>query len=275
MPKEADFSRDGTRVLCLSKKGQLQVWSLDPLEAREKIEFRNEATRLIVLQRSDHGFCIFKRDLEVLDLSQSQARVVDRLKMRFLREITDARANKDESMLAVAFARDRENQTEIRLFKVDFPKTLVSIANIVDISTDIEVMDFSVDNMYLMYKEIGMQKVFYDLLNFKPNDVLGQLFDPPFMSTGLVLSPSVAQLANIQTDGNELSVLVLAGRKSLLVGDNYGTIRVFDFPCKNPQWGKIYPHHVAEVSSLKVSSDGNWALSASSYDRYEGLSAGL
>ena len=243
------------------------VWVLDPLEVRETLDFQRESVRLIILQKSDAGFCVLRNEVAVLDLAGERVRDMESLRVKTLRKMTDGRVSEDETMLAVAYEEDAENLSEIRIFKIEQDLRLTSLVSIVEISTPVEIMDFTKDNTYLMYKEVGLQQVYFDLLNLKSNDALGQLFDPPFMTSGLALSPSVSQLSILQNEENQITCMVLAGRRTLIAGDQLGTIRLFEFPCKSHHWSKIYTDHLGPICSLKVSKNEDWAMSVSYYDR--------
>jgi hypothetical protein len=231
------------------------------------MRFALPAVRLIIFRMSDRGLCIFTNDIIGLDLSKNRVEIDPILSLKLLRSISDARLSPDETFVALSIEADPENKAEIRIYRVDPLKGLVSVSTIEEILSPVQVMDFSSDNMFLMYKETLAQKVFYDLLNFKKNDTLGQNFDPPFSSTGLALSPSVSALNRYQSQEHFFTALARIGQKSLLVADSLGTLRVFAFPCKDAPWHKIYTDHIGPLSVLKVSVNQQMVLTASSYDR--------
>lgn len=267
VPLEADFSIDKSRIFSLSQFGEFVSWSLKPFEALDHIRFDATSIRLIVLRHSQRVFCVFEHQIICLDVSSKKIERRPKFCMDILRRVTDARINKEETLMAIALAENPENKAEIRIFKIDENKGFISLSTVGEIESPILVMDFTIDNTYMMYKELLGQRVFYDLLNFKKNDTLGQNFDPLFLTTGLLLSPSAANLLRLQTDENQFTVFTLAGSKSLIAADQVGTLRVFPFPSRDGVWTKTYQEHTSRIVSLKVSEDGSMAITCSSYDR--------
>lgn len=242
-------------------------WSLSPFECLDYFRFNSTSIRLVVFKLNTWVFCVFEHQIICLDVKSKKLEKKETLSMNILRVVTDARINKEETLLAIALAENQENKTEIRIFKIDEKKGFMSLSTVQEIESPIEIMDFTTDSTYLMFKETLGQRVFYDLLNFKKNDTLGQTFDPPFRSTGLLLSPSASNLLRLQTDDNKFTVFCLAGSRSLVATDEIGTIRIFPFPNKNGVWTKTYQDHTSRIVSFKVSEDGTLAISCSSYDR--------
>jgi WD40 repeat protein len=267
VPLEADFSSDKLKAFSLSQRGEFVSWSLSPFECLDYIRFDAPSIRLHVFKQNTWVFCVFEHQIVCLDVKSKKLERKEKLCMNILRVVTDARVNKEESLFAIALAENQENKTEIRIFKLDETKGFISLSTVEEIESPIEIMDFTTDSTYLMFKEILGQRVFYDLLNFKKNDTLGQNFDPPFLTTGLLLSPSAANLLRLQTDDNRFTVFTLAGNKSLVATDEIGTIRIFPFPNKDGMWTKTYQDHTSRIVSLKISEDGTHAISCSSYDR--------
>lgn len=212
-------------------------------------------------------FCVFEHQVVCLNAKSKKLERFEKLSMNILRVVTDARINKEESLIAIALAESQEYKTEIRIFRIDEKKGYISLSTVEEIESPIEILDFTIDSTYLMYKEVLVQRVFYDLLNFKKNDTLGQNFDPQFLTSGLMLSPAASNLLKLQSDDNRFTVFTLAGTKSLIAADEIGTIRIFPFPNKEGLWTKIYQDHTSRIVSLKVSTDQKYAISCSSYDR--------
>jgi hypothetical protein len=248
-------------------KGEFVSWSLSPFEALDYIKFDAPSIRMIATRKTDWVFCVFEHEVVCLDVSTRKLDRKPLLSMKVLRTVTDSRINKDETLFAIALAENEENKAEIRIFKIDEEKGFISLSTVEEIEFPIEIMDFTTDSTYMMYKETLGQRVFYDLLNFKKNDTLGQNFDPSFLTTGLLLSPSVANLLRLQTDDNRFTTFTLAGSRSLVATDEIGCIRIFPFPSKDGVWTKTYQDHTSRIVSFKVSQDGKLAISCSSYDR--------
>lgn len=251
----------------MSSRGEFCCWQLEPLESVAVQRFDQPSVRLLVFKQFDLVACVFEHQLVSLDSSRNDFRKIERLSMNSLRKISDARISSNEKLLALALEENSESKAEIRIFQIDQDIGLTSIETIKDISSPIQIMDFTVDNTYLMYKEVLGQRCFYDLLNFKMNDYLGQNFDPLFMGSGMLLSPSVASLSRLQTDTNRFVAFELPTPQSLLAVDEVGTLRVFRHPSADASWTKAYLHHASAISSLHLSANRRLAVTCSGYDR--------
>lgn len=65
-----------------------------------------------------------------------------------------------------------------------------------------------------------------------------------------------------------MTCLVKAGDRSLIACDEIGTIRIFEYPCENKGYYRMYPQHLNYINTCHVSSDGNYIITSSSFDRY-------
>lgn len=251
----------------LSMQGEFCSWQLEPLESKSIMRFDQPSIRLLVFKLADLVMCVFEHQIVGLDVARGTPKQVAYMSMNSLRKISDARLSNSEAMLALALSEDSENKAEIRIYQVDLQVGLVNVETIRDISSPVQIMDFTIDNTYLMYKEALGQRCFYDLLNFKRNDYLGQNFDPKFMSSGMLLSPSAANIARLQSPANRFVAFAMPTAQSLLAIDDIGTIRLFQYPSADASWTKVYQHHASAVSSVALSADGQLAVTCSSYDR--------
>lgn len=64
-----------------------------------------------------------------------------------------------------------------------------------------------------------------------------------------------------------MTCLVRAGHKSIIAADQIGTIRIFEYPCLNTGYYRIYSQHLSFIRLLRVSKSGEYLLSSSSIDK--------
>lgn len=94
-----------------------------------------------------------------------------------------------------------------------------------------------------MYKDNLGQKCFFDLSNMKKNDTLAIEFDIDWVSEGIKISEKRKGLDVHYREDCSVTCLVKAGDHSLIACDEIGTIRIFEYPCENSGYYKIYSQH--------------------------------
>lgn len=270
VPCEVCFDRSGNRLFSLSLRGEFVIWRLNPLELKLKQQIGEDSVRLIALRTIDFVFCVFQKEIVGLLIEQNSSSVERNvgLSRPFIREISDARVNIEDSLMAVAFLEDADEFPSVRIFKIDWEKGLDFLCSIEDLTSQIEIMDFTADDTYLMFKEVQGQKVFFDLQTQRKIDTLGQIFDPEFLTTGLQLSESVQLLSEYETPNMRFRMMVRVGNNSVLVGDTLGTLQVFGFPIEDFPGNKLYTEHLSEIKSISLTLDRKRAVTTSTYDRY-------
>ena len=266
-PREAGFDKKNECLYCLSKNGELSSWRYPSLERKENLKLGVNSVRLLVCCHSPTVVCVFRNEVMCLDSSKDYLEPLPVLRLKLLRDITDARINGEESLLALALAASSESKSEIQIYKIDALKGLSCLASIEGLISAVEVMDFTADNVYLMFKETLGQKVFFDLLNLRPNDLLGQSFDPPFISTGLSLSPHLSHLGSHLKGEVEYTAVCRIASRSIATGDTCGMLRLFPFPATSAPGSKLYAHHLSRIESVSLSHRQDLLVSTSSYDR--------
>jgi hypothetical protein len=70
---------------------------------------------------------------------------------------------------------------------------------------------------------------------------------------------------------NTIGRVVQLGARYVLVADQIGTLRLFEYPCSAKRVGELhlrcYSEHMNFVRCLEVSQDGRWVASVSEVDR--------
>lgn len=246
IPKEVNFSADNTRVYCITENGLFSGWELQPLNLLKSHHWNKPTVTMIVLQkprkRQQEGgnravnpevIIAFKSEIKVFDTDLSRWSEVHGFSETSQRDITDVKVSEDETKMAVAYAADGEGNSFIDIFRIDFnSQKFISTSKIENISSDVEFLDFSVDNFFLLYKDKVNQKCFYDLSSLKKSDALGVEMDIEWMSDGIKLSEKTSELDKLCEDDNSFRCMVKVVDKSpdgkVEKGGDKGSIIVTD-----------------------------------------------
>lgn len=190
VPKEADFSAIEDRIYCITSKGMFTSWDYETMRSLVRIPFDMATTTMIVLKNHELIIIAFEKQIVVLDVSKREmSETIDGFTVETQFNLTDVKVSLNEEFMAVAIAPSEETNAKIELYTINFEKKeFVSKKTIEGIFSEIEFMDFSTDNYYLMYKDSIGQKCFFDLANNKKNDTLAIDFDIEWVSEGIKIS---------------------------------------------------------------------------------------
>jgi hypothetical protein len=148
----------------------------------------------------------FEKSLKVLDIHEDSAvQSIESFNLEFSLATSDIRVNVDESMIAIAMAPNYEVCAEIKIYTVDFSEKKFELYySISNISSSIEFMDFSSDNVFLMYMDNITKKCYFDLKNKVKNESenLSMKYDVEWISEGLKTSEKIRGLAPCYTEDN-------------------------------------------------------------------------
>jgi WD40 repeat protein len=255
-------------IFCITEKGLFTAWELPTLKRAASIYFGMTTVTMIVLKRFDKRIIIaFEHQILVLNIDPFEK--VKDFNLECQKLITDVKVSKHEEKMAVAFAADQEGSAYIEIFKIDHTANkFISSSKIENIASKIEFMDFSEDNYYLMYKDNVTQKCFYDLTNSKKNDTLAIDFDMEWVSEGIKLSEKTSELEKYCEEDNTFRCMVRAGKESLIVTDEIGTIRIFEYPSqKGRGYYKLYTQHLSFITTCHISKNQEYLVTASRLDR--------
>lgn len=226
IPKEADFSAAGDKIYCITSKGMFTSWDYATMRSLVRIPFGMPTTTMIVLNNHDLIIIAFEKKVVVLDVSRRESsETIDGFTVETQFNLTDVKVSLNEEFMAIAIAPSEETNAKIELYTINFDKKeFISKKTIEGIFSEIEFMDFSTDNYYLMYKDSIGQKCFFDLANNKKNDTLAIDFDIEWVSEGIKISEKRRGLDPWYRENNNVTNLVRAGKKSLIATDEIGTV---------------------------------------------------
>ena len=227
IPKEVDFSAEGDRIFCVTQKGLFTSWDYLSMKSLFSKNFSLITVTMCVLKRNPYIVLAFEKEIIVLDITNiGSAEIVKGFGCETQHDITDVKISLNEEFMAVALAPSKESNAKIDLYTINFDKKeFISKKSIEGIYSEIEFMDFSTDNYYLMYKDNIGQKCFFDLANNKKNDTLAIDFDIEWVSEGIKISEKRRGLDPWYKEDNTVTCLVRAGSRTLIATDEIGTVR--------------------------------------------------
>lgn len=269
IPKDIDFDSSCQRVFCITERGLFSSYSFKTLELLYQKAFGRSATGMIVLKSRLYIIIAFDRELIVLNVENlANAEPIPSFSITDFTLVTsDVKLSYDEKMLALAMAPSEDKNTEIYLYYIDYENLRFNKFKTIDTTiSSILFMDFSSDNIYLMFMDNIGKKQFLDLKEGQELNKI-DLQNTEWISEGLKISDKRRGLDPNYTEENNVTCLVRAGHKSIIAADQIGTIRIFEYPCLNTGYYRIYSQHLSFIRLLRVSKSGEYLLSSSSIDK--------
>lgn len=267
-PLDVDFDSNCQRIFCITEDGLFSSWSFDTLEQLFQVNFKSKTTAMLVLKSRMYVIISFETKIVVMNTESRENPVeMPTFTMNFTLVTSDMRVNFDEKMLAVAMAPNDKTNTAIDIYAIDYEQRKFTIYfHVPGISSSILFMDFSSDNVYLLYMDNIGKKHYIDLKD-KIKDPKLDLKSVEWISEGLKISDKRRGLDPNYTEENNVTCLVRGGRNSIIAADQIGTIRIFEYPCVATGYYRIYNQHLSFIRTLHVSKNGEYLVSSSSIDK--------
>ena len=243
IPTETDFSPNSDRIFCITETGLFTILDFATLRMLYRKNFSNPTTAMIIFKNHPLALLAFETSLIVLDIKDKHiAFEIDSYRLKFDIIASSVKVSRNEEFLAVAFAPNERMNTKIEIYNVNTEESkLVFRYKIENINSSIEYMDFSTDNFLLMYKDSIGKSSFFDLSDLQnKDDQPGVEYDIEWMSDGLKTSENRIGLDPCYTEENMIMKLSRVGRQSLIAADEIGTIRLFEYPCKQTGYYQLY-----------------------------------
>jgi hypothetical protein len=136
---------------------------------------------------------------------------------------------------------------------------------------EIEFLDFSTDEKYLLYKdkfeEIGM----IYLVTLKRINTIFVEMKIEWQTEGLRISPKAQRIYCSYNCENRITTISKLSQNYILVGDEMGTLRIFPYPPDNHRLGELhtncYTHHMNKINSIKQHKELTYVATTAVYDR--------
>lgn len=139
------------------------------------------------------------------------------------------------------------------------------------LSSEVEFLDFSVDSRYLLFKDRSEDLGIVECKELKRINTIFIEYDIEWSSDGRILNEKAMNIHACYHRENTITKILQLQDKYVLVGDQMGSLRLFDYPCESKRVGELhlrcYSQHMNMVSCLEGSNDGKWVASASQLDR--------
>lgn len=268
IPKDVDLDSSRQRIFCITERGLFSSWSFQTMELLYQRAFNMQSTAMIVLKSHLYIIITFEKRVIVLDVkNHKEAKEIPSFAMDLSLVSSDTRVSYDEKMLAVAMAPNDTINTKISIFSINYDEcTFEEYHTVEGISSSILFMDFSSDNVYLLYMDNIGKKHNIDLKD-KRKDTRIELKDIEWISEGLKISDKRSGIDTFYTEENNVTCLVRAGRRSLIVADQIGSVRIFEYPCSSTGYYRMYNHHLNFIRTMHVSKNGEYLISTSTIDK--------
>ena len=136
-----------------------------------------------------------------------------------------------------------------------------------NLNTNVDYLDFSTDNFYLLYKDVSDEIAIIDLSIQKKINSLYVEFELEWCSDGKKLDEKAKGIHSCYTDENRILKITPIGEKSIAVTDEMGTIRIFPYPCLSGSYQRIYTDHLIYVNQCIASPDKETLVTTSEVDK--------
>jgi hypothetical protein len=87
----------------------------------------------------------------------------------------------------------------------------------------------------------------------------------------LRLSPSAQSIYYSYSCENKITALARLGPNKLIVGDQMGTVRIFDYPCPDDKLGELHLHcycvHMNDIAEILVHPQMTYVITIGLQDR--------
>ena len=186
VPRACDFSHDSQYVFCISELGLFNVYSLSQLELVHQQHFKSRTVDMKVT--AAHVIIAFEDRVTVIANQHGFNKVLLRTsfnqKLNYLKVSTDSSFN---DWFAIALQKASDSPSRIEIYKMknkNFEKLFTKQTE------QVEFLDFSTDNLFLLAKDVTGNFSFFSLKNHKDIQTLGSDFDSgiEWQSEGLRLS---------------------------------------------------------------------------------------
>lgn len=187
IPRACEFSSNSQLVFNLSELGLLNVYTMSQLDLVHQHHFHKQTVDMKVTY--SHLIIAFEFEVMILQNSdnfkQVQKPISSNKQISYLKVSTDSNLN---DWMALAFKQSSEYKPLIEIYKWK-SKTFEKLTQI-EIEHNVDFIDFSVNNYFMLYKDVSGNFNFYSLKNHKKIETLGADFDTgiEWQSEGLRLS---------------------------------------------------------------------------------------
>lgn len=218
VPRAVDFSRNLQFVFLLTENGPFFIYEFKTLKLIKRIDFANKAVTMLVL--SDMIILVFERKIITLDCGPAFERMLNYEKDTLV-SIHKAKINTLQDMIVLALNAESDIPFMIEVYKIEDELT-----KFFSVQTDeICLLDFSVNNLYLMYQELNGKSFILNLTVSKLEVQMLDNDDPiEWMGDGFHLNEKRKFIGSSYNEDSEIVNIIKIGERALAVSDELGTV---------------------------------------------------
>ena len=136
---------------------------------------------------------------------------------------------------------------------------------------ELEYLDISLDDHYLLLKDRFEDSGIIQIVEFRRMNTIFIEFSLTWRSHGIRLNQDALNIHSCYNKQNPIAQILYLTDNHLLVGDQLGTLRIFDYPVQDKKLGQLhlacYTDHLNVINGLEISSNKKWVISMSQMDR--------
>lgn len=270
VPKSIKFSANSQKIYILTQEGLFSAWHLKSLKLTFMRHFQRKTHSLLVCKKQQQIIIAFEQQIIMLDASKSDFPDLPQNQLSFNSNISDVKLNYKEEILGVALDPSQmEQNIKIILYRLDAERHVFEKFKIIDSSNRIEFIDFSTDHQYMIYKDRRDELVLIDQSSWDKENQQNLEFNIEWCSDGQKVHKNSQGIHLFYGEENKLLCITQLSDSAVVVTDEIGTIRVFNYPCATGtgnQYIQCYVDHQNMVSQCVLSYDKNYLITSSETD---------
>lgn len=156
----------------------------------------------------------------------------------------------------------------------EFGKSRDPYHTLSNLKHEIDYIDFSLDDKYFLFKdkyeEIGMINLDSEKDYRRINTIFVEMAIE-WQEEGLRISPKGQKIYYSYSCENKITTLTRLGKDKIIVGDEMGTVRIFDYPCPDDRLGELhlfcYSNHMNDIQIIRVHPGLSHVITTALQDR--------
>lgn len=150
-------------------------------------------------------------------------------------------------------------------------KSIVEKFVVVNLKYEIEFLDFSRDSRYLLFKDSFEELGMVNLQTYKRINTIFVEMGVEWEAEGLRISPHGQRIYCAYSRDNKITNVRRLGSSHIIIGDEMGTLRIFEYPCPEDRLGELhtgcYSAHMNFIKNIAIHPTQPYVLSSAVYDR--------
>jgi len=205
VPRCVGFSGNSELIYMISKQGYFTVWQFKILKKVHDVHYNLPTQSMIVFKKSQIVIVAFLQKIQFIDCNDAYS-VLGKATKICSANIQDIKLSFNEEILAVALSPKQDQNARIDIFRVsDGEELFAPYKSIENLTNNIEFIDFSTDNYYMLYKDIQEEETIFNLVSFKQQNNLNKFaFDIEWCSDGIKIHKKTKGLLQFYSEENKI-----------------------------------------------------------------------